>query len=169
MGRALLPKGGKDRVMTPDALAEQIVGYFNPFGKTVLEPCKGEGAFMRAFEKYGINADWCEIDEGRDFYEYDKKVDWIITNPPYSQMTKFLNKSLEISDNIVFLCLANAMMFTSRVRPINQAGFGFKEIVFVDTPPKPWPSFGVPLVTVHLKKGYKGSCSFVYDHCSKLQ
>jgi len=167
-GKSLLPKGGNDRIMTPDTLAEQMVSYFNPFGKTVLEPCKGEGAFMRAFEKYGINADWCEIDEGKDFYEYDKKVDWIITNPPYSQLTKFLVKSLSVADNVVFLCLANAMFFTARIRTIHRAGFGVKEIVYVNPPEKPWPRFGVPIAMVHLQRNYKGSCKIVYDYCDEV-
>lgn len=163
MGERLIPKGGNDCVMTPDYLADKIVSHFNPFGQTVLEPCKGEGAFMRAFQKFGINADWCEINEGVDFYEYDKKVDWIITNPPYSQFRAFLKKSTEVANNVVFLSLGNAFFFTARLRIVRSMGFGFKEIIFIDHPPKPWPKFGAQLAVTHIQKGYNGACKFTYD------
>ena len=35
-----------DVVFTPDPIAKTIVGMFKPSG-IVLEPCKGEGAFLR--------------------------------------------------------------------------------------------------------------------------
>lgn len=161
--RSLIPKGGNDRVMTPDSLASDIVGHFMPFGAKCLEPCKGEGAFIRAFENYGIVPEWCEIDQGKDFFEYDGKVDWIITNPPFSILSNFLEHSLKVADNVVFLCLGNAMFFKKRIRLINNANFGFKEMVFVDTPPKPWPQFGIQMAVVHLQKDYRGKVLISYD------
>ena len=35
-------------------------------------------------------------------------------------------------------------------------GFGIKEILFVDTPPKPWPATGFCLSANWLQKGWKG-------------
>jgi hypothetical protein len=161
--KRLIPKGGNDVVMTPDPLALDIVKHFQPYGWKCLEPCKGEGAFMRAFESCGINADWCEIREGKDFFQYSGHVDWIITNPPFSILTNFLEHSLKVADNIVFICLGNAMFFKKRIRLIKQAKFGFKEIVFIDTPPKPWPQFGIQMAVVHLQRGYKGKVTFEYN------
>ena len=46
-----------DVVFTPDWLAKQICGMFDIEGK-VLEPCKGEGAFLKYLPK---DTDWCEI------------------------------------------------------------------------------------------------------------
>ena len=88
-----------DIVFTPDEIAEKLVKMFKPTGK-ILEPCKGEGAFMKFLPK---NTDWCEIADGRDFFDYTKKVDWIITNPPYSNFDDFLKHSMEVANNIVFL------------------------------------------------------------------
>jgi hypothetical protein len=42
------------------------------------------------------NKDECEIDEGNDFYKYDKKVDWVIGNPPFPEFIGFLFKSADI-------------------------------------------------------------------------
>lgn len=88
-----------DAVWTPDWCAADMVRYFKPVGR-ILEPCKGGGAFMRALP---LNALWCEITEGRDFFAFWERVDWIITNPPYSLTRQFLRHSLAISTNVVFL------------------------------------------------------------------
>ena len=97
-----------DVVFTPDWLAKQIVSMFDIKGK-VLEPCKGEGAFLNHLPK---NTDWCEIAEGRNYYDYNEKVDWIVTNPPYSDYNRFLEHSFNLADNIVLL-VPVAKMFKS--------------------------------------------------------
>lgn len=79
--RTLLPKGGNDRVYTPDALALDIVRHFRPAGR-ILEPACGGGALLHAMPGCG----WCEINKGVDFLA----CTWIVTNPPYSILTKFL-------------------------------------------------------------------------------
>ena len=57
-----------DIVFTPDWLAKYIVGMFEISGK-VLEPCKGEGAFLKYLPP---NTDWCEIVDGKNYYDYKK-------------------------------------------------------------------------------------------------
>ena len=80
MPRAFCPPKNapeKDIVMTPVYLAKNIIEHFEPTG-LILDPCRGEGAF---YDNYNTdNKDWCELGEGKDFLEYNKKVDWIITN-----------------------------------------------------------------------------------------
>jgi hypothetical protein len=154
MGKSLIPTDSKtnDRVYTPDDLAERIVGHFNPFGKKCLDPCKGTGAFVRAFEKYGINPDWCEIDEGRDFFDYHEKVDWIISNFPWSLHRDFMKHSMEISDNIVTLVTVNHVLaLKARMRDIRQMGFYVRELLYVDTP-KEFPQSGFALSAILVNK-----------------
>lgn len=82
--RVLIPKGGNDKFMTPINLVEKIVYHFQPKGN-ILEPCIGSGNFynfLKGWIQKGHTLDWCEIDKGKDFFDYEKKVDWIITNPP---------------------------------------------------------------------------------------
>ena len=102
--RALAQRNGNDVVQTPIQLAADIVNYYKPKG-TILEPCCGEGNFLSVFPS---KADWCEISKGRDFLELDGKKhwDWIITNPPYSKYREFLNKSMDVADNVVFFNLS---------------------------------------------------------------
>ena len=52
----------------------------------VLEPFRGEGCFYNNFPTY-VKSDWCEITEGRDYKDYDKTIDWVITNPPFKLQT----------------------------------------------------------------------------------
>ena len=157
--RAIIPSGGNDKIMTPPEWADLIVSKFSltPYD-SVLEPCKGLGVFIDSLSKKGITADWCEIDEGVDFFDYKGHVGWIITNPPYSQFRSFLQKSMEVADNVVFLSLVNAFFFKARIRDMKQYNFGLKRIIYLDTPPAPWPQFGIQLGAVHIQKNYTGSC-----------
>ena len=75
----------KDIVMTPEYLAKEIIEHYNPIGR-ILDPCRGTGAFYDNFNT--DDKDWCELAEEKDFLEYNEKVDWIITNPPWSKMQK---------------------------------------------------------------------------------
>ena len=56
--------------MTNPNTAKWIVDYFQPTGK-MLEPCRGEGAFYTAMQEYNDDVDWCEISEGKDFFDYN--------------------------------------------------------------------------------------------------
>ena len=88
----------QDVVMTPSTTAKIIIDYFKPTGK-LLEPCRGEGAI---YNYMSGDKHWCEISEGKDFMDWNKQVDWIITNPPYSIFDVFLKKAMSVSDNVVF-------------------------------------------------------------------
>ncbi len=39
----------------------------------------------------------CELMDGVDFYAWDKKVDWVVGNPPFSEMEQFILKGSEIA------------------------------------------------------------------------
>jgi hypothetical protein len=139
--------------MTPPFYVNLILNHFAPQG-LCLEPCRGTGGFQLD------GWDWCEITEGRDFLTWDfgtKHYDWIVTNPPWSKLRLFLVRSMRLADNVVFLCLVNALWMKARLRDIDSAGFGIREILLLDTPPKPWPQAGFALGAIHIQRGYKGS------------
>jgi hypothetical protein len=154
----------KDLVMTPEWLALDILNHFEPSGK-YLDPCRGQGAFYnqcKATEK-----DWCELDEGKDFLTYEGKVDWVITNPPWSKMREFLVKGMEVADNVVYLTTINHYTTKRRMRDIREMGFGLKEIFCVPTPEKPWPALGFQLAAVHLQKSYTGDTKITWHEGDK--
>ncbi len=141
-----------DVVFTPEWLAEHICKLFPISGK-VLEPCKGEGAFLKYLPK---DSDWCEIVEGKNFYDYDNKVDWIVTNPPYSDFNRFLSHSFEIAENIVLL-VPVAKMFKSMgtLKSIFDYG-GFVSIFPLPASKAGFP-FGFPCGVYYLKRNYRGN------------
>lgn len=150
MGRSLSSKNGNDCVQTPIYLCKQIVNHFKPVGK-ILEPCKGDGNFLQVIPQ----ADWYEIKEGKDFLDASGHWDWVVTNPPYSKYRDFMNKSMEVADNIVFLQLINATFYKARLRDMQSNGFGIKEIWCIDTP-KEFPQFGFQMGCVHYKRNWRG-------------
>lgn len=163
MGKSIAPKGGEDRIYTPPELAQQIVDHFKPSG-SMLEPCYGKGAFFNAMQLYSRHPiHFSEIDMGYDFLDINPRefhFDWIITNPPWSLFRKFLLKSMEVADNIVFLANLNVWCSKCRIREIKENGFGAKEALLVPTPPAPWRQTGFQLAATHIQKGYTGPLYF---------
>ena len=61
-----------------------------------------------------------------------------------------------MSDNVVFLVtLTHAIGLRARNADAAEAGFGVREILYVDTPPKPWPQSGFQLAVVWMQRGYR--------------
>ena len=98
MPRAFCPPKNapeKDIVMTPVYLAKNIIEHFEPTG-LILDPCRGEGAF---YDNYNTdNKDWCELGEGNDFLEYNKKVDWNDVEQEYQDEIDIINQKLRNLD-----------------------------------------------------------------------
>ncbi len=147
-----------DKVCTPLPVAKQIIDLFPIEGK-VLDGFKGKGAFYNQLPET-VEKDWCEIDEGRDFFEYHEKVDWIISNPPYSILDEVFEHSFEIADNAVYL-LPLSKIFSSmgRIRTILNYG-NIKEIHILSASKCGFP-FGFPACAVWLKRGYRGRTKIV--------
>ena len=164
MPRAFCPPKNapeKDIVMTPVYLAKNIIEHFEPTG-LILDPCRGEGAF---YDNYNTdNKDWCELGEGKDFLEYNKKVDWIITNPPWSKMRIFLEHGMKIADNIVYLTTINHYTTKRRIRDMKEMGFGIKEFYCVNTPTsKTWQGSGFQLGAIHTMRDWNGPITMSYE------
>jgi hypothetical protein len=151
----------EDRVMTPLPLARAIVDALQPSG-LLLEPCAGDNAFVDAMAPYG-QVEWCEIERGRDFFKWTTHVDWICTNPPWRQFAAFLEHSLAVADNVVFLATANHWYTKHRGRMVRDAGFGYRRLLWVPWPPSGiWPATGFQLGAMHVARGYCGDQSNVW-------
>lgn len=89
---------------TPYSLTWQLLeneGF--DFSRKVLEPSCGNGAISNELiKKFGPeNVEYSDISEGHDFLlreEWDK-VDYIITNPPFSLAMEFILKAKKIAKN----------------------------------------------------------------------
>lgn len=141
-----------DSVQTPPHIARMIISRFNPTG-FVLEPCRGSGGFYTLLPE---PKDWCEMTQGRDFFEYHKRVDWIITNPPYSIYDRFLAHCFDLADNVVLLCpIAKAFKSMCIERLVDSYG-GLKVIWLIGSGQSCGFAFGFPVGCLYYRRGYKG-------------
>ena len=93
----------------------------------VLDPFLGDGAFYEQYPSY-VKKDWCEIDNGRDFFEYNKEVDWIISNPPYSKLNEVFKHSVKISRKGIGLLIGIMNLTPQRCKILDDNGFGITKI-----------------------------------------
>src|SRR3990167_8003744 len=144
-----------DVVFTPDWLAEIICSMF-PIKGLVLEPCKGEGVFMKYLPPDTM---WCEIAEGKNYYDFNEKVDWIVTNPPYSDFDRFLDHSFLLADNVILLVpIAKIMKSMGTLKKLFTYG-GIVSCHFLGGGSAGFP-FGFPVGIYHFKKDHKGQTFF---------
>lgn len=146
-----------DIVYTPDYVAKHICSFVKPYG-LCLDPCRGDGAFHKHLPE---GSDYCEISEGKDFFDYNRKVDFIIGNPPYSIFEEFLRKSFEISDNVSFLVPTNKVFQRQVIMDLINKWGGIKSMIIygsgtlIDFP------FGFSVGNFHFQKGYSGDAKII--------
>ena len=119
----------------------------------ILEPCIGNGNLYNALPE---PKDWCEISKGKNFFDYHKKVDWIITNPPYSIYDKFLAHCFEIADNVVLLCPIAKAFKSMRIEELVDSYGGLQVIWLIGSGTKCGFNFGFPTGCLYYQRGYKG-------------
>lgn len=115
-----LSKGSKnnfnDVIYTPEEYVIEIMEWLKPHIKPdhiLFDAFAGKKVFYNNYPKENKKY-YCEIEEGKDFFKFNKKVDWIITNPPYSKFTDILEKSFEIADNVVYLIPHNKIYVSEK-------------------------------------------------------
>ena len=144
-----------DVVFTPDWLAKKMCLIF-PISGSIFEPCKGEGVFLKYLPPH---TQWAEITEGKNLYDFNEHIDWIVTNPPYSDFNRFLNHCFKIADNVVLL-VPVAKMFKSlgTLETIYNYG-GIVAFYYLSASKAGFP-FGFPCGVCYIKRGYKGMIDF---------
>lgn len=146
-----------DIVYTPDEVSRHIVKYLNPEG-LCLDPCKGDGAFYKFLPE---GSEYCEITEGTDFFEYSKKVEWIVGNPPYSNFKEFLEYSFHLSNNVSFLVPTNKVFQRQVIMDMINRWGGVKSIIIYGSGTLIGFPFGFSVGNFHFKKGYNGPTEII--------
>lgn len=146
-----------DIVYTPRWVAKDMVEHFRPMGR-VLEPCKGKGVFM----EFLPGADWCEIAEGRDFFEWRTPVDWTVSNPPYSKTREWFKHSYTIAENLLYLVpLRNVFSGFGFIREIYDFG-GIVEIRLYGTGGSIGFPMGNAVGAFHIRRDHRGLTKFSF-------
>jgi hypothetical protein len=80
---------------TSDSMVKDLLKLI-PFetGDNVLDPCSGRNKVW--FKNFYVNTNnfELEIEEGKNFFNWNIPVDWIIGNPPFSQGVMFVEHAL---------------------------------------------------------------------------
>lgn len=151
------PVDPKDVVYTPDYVAKNIIDILEPAG-VCLDPCKGDGAFYNHLPEGSL---YCEIEEDKDFLLFNKQVDWIIGNPPYSIFEEFLEHSFKLSANVSYLVPTNKIFQRQLIMEmINDYGGIQSMIIYGSGSLIDFP-FGFSVGNFHFKKGYKGDTKII--------
>lgn len=146
-----------DIVYTQRHVGKQIIQFLKPSG-LCLDPCKGDGAFYKYLPK---GSEYCEIQEGLDFFDYTKSVEWVIGNPPYSIFEKFLKHSFDISNNVSYLVPTNKIFQRLKIMEmINEYG-GIKSIIVYGSGSNIGFPFGFSVGNFHFKKGFTGRTQII--------
>jgi len=98
-------KNKNDERYTPPILVKPILKYIKP-QSTVWCPFDTEKSeFVILLKEAGHNVIYSHIDFGQDFFEYepDEKYDYIISNPPFSQKLKVLDRLYKLNKPFAML------------------------------------------------------------------
>jgi len=121
-------KTANDVIFTPLDVAQLMINMCElQQGMTVLDPCAGSNKVFYNNLPDCVLKDYCEIEEGKNFFEYDKCVDCIIGNPPYSLWDKWLEKTMSLTNKFCYI-FGFLNMTDKRIRQILDNGFGMTKI-----------------------------------------
>ena len=99
MSRTLANATAKDRpptdfYQTPDAVTLALMGWLSLNRADVIwEPACGDGMMQRVLERSGNRVIGTDLSSGKDFLSTERTADWIITNPPFSRATEFIERA----------------------------------------------------------------------------
>lgn len=117
----------KDVFYTPEAVVHKHLSLISVEpNDTWLDPFRGKGVYCDNFPTE--SKDWCEIEDGKDFFSYEGKVDIICSNPPYSLLDKVFHKSIDLQPRVISYLLLHGAMTPRRMEMFNEAGYGLTSI-----------------------------------------
>ena len=124
-----LRKTANDKIYTPLQVAKKMIEIckIQPEDK-VLDPSKGGGVFYDNFPE--CIKSYCEIEENKDFFDYNEEVDIIVGNPPYSLWSKWINKTISLNPKKICYIFGTWNFTNVRLRELHNNGYNIQKIVF---------------------------------------
>lgn len=150
-------KDYSDVHFTDPRVSKFIVDFFRPKGR-VLEPFKGGGAFYDHLPK---GTHWAEVDDGVDFFSIEDKFDWIVTNPPFSNLTDIMEHCFEISKTTVLLVPMSKIYSSAPRMSLVKNVASIKRELYFGSGRKIGFDIGFPFAAMEFEVGYKGDKMFI--------
>jgi hypothetical protein len=92
--------------------------------------------------------------ENKDFLKYDKNVDVIIQNPPYSLLDIWFKKNIELNPRSFSMLIGVGNLTARRIEWCENAGYGITKLKML----KVWKWYGMSFIVV-FEKGKKSIMS----------
>lgn len=93
-----------------------------------FDPFKGKGVYLDNFPTE--KKEWAEIEEGVDFFTFEKPVDVICSNPPYSCITQVLEKCVNLKPRIISLLFNCLHMSPKRLELLKKNNYGLVHMFY---------------------------------------
>lgn len=151
-----------DIFYTPLLLAKKHLEYIEKYvepNDTILDGFFGKGAYYNQFEivfKKNNIFEYTEILMGTDFLEYCKKVDVIVSNPPYSIIDKILEKSVALKPHTISYLIGQNNLTCKRIEYMNSYGYFLDKLHYT----KIYKWFGMSLIVIFTNKANKNCIDF---------
>jgi hypothetical protein len=117
-----------DVFYTPTELVKahlrECVPYYK-VGDLVFDPFYGKGAYYNLYDEFfpQCRKAFTEIEMGKDFFTYDGKPDIVVSNPPFSLLTKVMKRLLELRPKCISLLMGSLNLTNARLRMMEQVGY----------------------------------------------
>lgn len=112
----------KDVFYTPLSVVEKHIASLHTKSDDLwLDPFAGKHIYFDNFPT--LLKEYTEITENKDFFAYEKKVDVICSNPPYSCIDKVLEHSVKLKPRVISYLLLEGKMTPKRIEFMNNNGY----------------------------------------------
>ena len=120
-------KEGNDVFLTPTELAKKHIEMIEYNDNDIwYDPFKNSGNYYNNFPN--DNKLWSEILDGKDFFDFNEKIDIICSNPPYSIINPILEKCIQLKPRIISFLIGMGNLTTKRIEFMNNNGYGLYKI-----------------------------------------
>ena len=118
-----------DVFITPLELAKTQINLIETTEADIwYDPFKNSGSYYNQFPTQ--NRVWSEILDGRDFFEFNERVDVICSNPPYSMIDNVLKKCIELKPRVISFLIGINNLTCKRIELMNKNNYGLVKIHF---------------------------------------
>ena len=155
-------KTANDVFYTPIPLVKIHLEFIKQYvdkGDLIFDGFYGSGNYYNTYSEIFTNDnvfDYTEIEMGLDFFEYDDKVDVIVSNPPYSMIDKVLEKSVSLDPHTISYLIGQNNLTCKRIAYMNSHGYYLDKMFFT----KVFKWFGMSAIVVFTKKSNRNCIEF---------
>jgi hypothetical protein len=118
-----------DIFITPRELAKQQIDMIETNdGDVWLDPCRNsaDGSYYSQFPNG--DHEWCEVIENKSFFDFNKPVDIICQNPPYSILNDWIKKNIELNPRVISMLIGINNLTARRIEMLENAGYGLTKM-----------------------------------------